>query len=137
MVRGERVLPRCKHCFWLGETINTRQKSLCSNRFKKPVAPKKIPYRRVDMKVNFDIECTPEEARRFLGLPDLGPMQERMMKEIEERMAENLRALDPETLVKTWMPMTMQGWGEMQKMFWSQMGVKIPENDSKAKSKTK
>lgn len=89
------------------------------------------------MKVNFDIECTPEEARRFLGLPDLGPMQERMMKEIEERMAENLRALDPETLVKTWMPMTMQGWGEMQKMFWSQMGVKIPENDSKAKSKTK
>ena len=79
------------------------------------------------MKVNFDIECTPEEARRFLGLPDLGPMQERMMKELEERMAENLRALDPETLVKTWMPMTMQGWGEMQKMFWSQMGVNRPE----------
>ncbi len=86
------------------------------------------------MKVNFDIECTPEEARRFLGLPDLGPMQERMMKELEERMAENLRALDPETLVKTWMPMTMQGWGEMQKMFWSQMGVNMPE-DSKTKKK--
>ena len=88
------------------------------------------------MKVNFDIECTPEEARRFLGLPDLGPMQERMMKEIEERMAENLRALDPETLVKTWMPMTMQGWGEMQKMFWSQMGVNMPGEDSKPKKKT-
>lgn len=88
------------------------------------------------MKVNFDIECTPEEARRFLGLPDLGPMQERMMKEIEERMAENLRALDPETLVKTWMPMTMQGWGEMQKMFWSQMGVPMPAGtDSKTKKK--
>lgn len=86
------------------------------------------------MKVNFDIECTPEEARRFLGLPDLGPMQERMMKELEERMAENLRALDPETLVKTWMPMTMQGWGEMQKMFWSQMGVSMPD-ESKAKKK--
>ncbi len=89
------------------------------------------------MKVNFDIECTPEEARRFLGLPDLGPMQERMMKEIEERMAENLRALDPETLVKTWMPMTMQGWGEMQKMFWSQMGVTMPANGGDAKSKKK
>lgn len=90
--------------------------------------------REVFMKVNFDIECTPEEARRFLGLPDLGPMQERMMKEIEERMAENLRALDPETLVKTWMPMSMQGWGEMQKMFWSQMGVNMPA-DPKAKKK--
>jgi len=89
------------------------------------------------MKVNFDIECTPEEARRFLGLPDLAPMQERMMKELEERMAENLRALDPETLVKTWMPMGMNGWGEMQKMFWSQMGVNIPGNEeSKPKKKS-
>lgn len=89
------------------------------------------------MKVNFDIECTPEEARRFLGLPDLAPMQERMMKEIEERMAENLRALDPETLVRTWMPMTMQGWGDMQKMFWGQMGINVPggETDPKAKKK--
>lgn len=86
------------------------------------------------MKVNFDIECTPEEARRFLGLPDLAPMQERMMKELETRMAENLRALDPETLVKTWMPMTMQGWGDMQKMFWSQMGVTMPD-DPKSKKK--
>lgn len=88
------------------------------------------------MKVNFDIECTPEEARRFLGLPDIAPMQERMMKELEQRMAENLRALDPETLVKTWMPMTMNGWGEMQKMFWSQMGVNMPGEDSKPKKKS-
>jgi hypothetical protein len=88
------------------------------------------------MKVNFDIECTPEEARRFLGLPDLAPMQERMMKELENRMAENLRALDPETLVKTWMPMTMQGWGDMQKVFWSQMGVTMPDASGE-KSKKK
>lgn len=91
------------------------------------------------MKVNFDIECTPEEARRFLGLPDLAPMQERLMKELEERIAENMRALDPETLVKTWMPMTMQGWSDMQKMFWGQMGVDIPSadksDDGKAKKK--
>ncbi len=90
------------------------------------------------MKVNFDIECTPEEARRFMGLPDLGPMQERFMKEMEERVAENLRALDPETLVKTWMPMTMDGFGQMQKMFWSQMGVTMPDAPSaESKSKTK
>ena len=88
------------------------------------------------MKFIFDVECTPEEARRFLGLPDLAPMQEKMMKELEDRMAENLRALDPETLVKTWMPMTMQGWGDMQKMFWGQMGINIPDGpDSKSKKK--
>jgi hypothetical protein len=87
------------------------------------------------MKVNFDIECTPEEARRFLGLPDLAPMQERMMKELEERLAENMRALDPETLVKTWMPMTMQGFTDMQKVFWAQMGVDVNAKDDKTSTK--
>jgi hypothetical protein len=87
------------------------------------------------MKFIFDVDCTPEEARRFLGLPDLGPMQERYMKELEERMAESLRVLDPETLVKTWMPMTMQGWGDMQKMFWGQMGVTMPGDEPKAAKK--
>ena len=74
------------------------------------------------MKVNFDIECTPEEARAFLGLPNIAPMQERIMKDMEDRIAENFNKLDPETLVKTWMPMSIQGWNDMQKMFWNQMG---------------
>jgi len=75
------------------------------------------------MKVTFDIDCTPEEARRFLGLPDMAPLQERMMKELEAKMADNMQALDPETFIKTWMPMTMDSWGELQKFFWAQMGV--------------
>lgn len=25
------------------------------------------------MKINIEIECTPEEARSFMGLPDVGP----------------------------------------------------------------
>ena len=45
-------------------------------------------------------------------------------------MQENLRNLTPEEMVKTWMPATMQGIGDMQKMFWSQMGVKTPNNTS-------
>ncbi|MFP4313064.1 MAG: DUF6489 family protein [Alphaproteobacteria bacterium] len=74
------------------------------------------------MKIKFDIECSPEEARKFLGLPDVAPMQEKMMAEIEAKMQDNIRNLDPETMVKTWLPATMQGFGEMQKMFWAQMG---------------
>ena len=73
------------------------------------------------MKVNFDIECTPEEARAFMGLPNVAPMQERLMKDMEDRMVENFNSLSPEEMVKTWMPMTIQGWNEMQKMFWDQM----------------
>ena len=74
------------------------------------------------MKVNFDIECTPEEAREFLGLPPVAKIQERMMNELEERLAENIRSMEPENLMKTWLPTTMQNWSDMQKMFWDQMG---------------
>ncbi len=74
------------------------------------------------MKVKIDIDCTPEEARTFLGLPDVQPLQEAMMKEVEERMRANLQAMDPETMFKTWLPAGIQGWEQMQRMFWSQMG---------------
>ncbi len=80
------------------------------------------------MKFKFDIECTPEEARAFVGLPNVAPMQEALMKELEGKMQENIRNLSPEEMVKTWMPATMQGIGEMQKMFWSQMGVNGTQN---------
>lgn len=75
------------------------------------------------MKVKFDIECTPQEARAFLGLPDVEPMQEVLMKELETRMRDNIRSLDPETMLRTWLPATIHGWGEVQKMFWEQMGM--------------
>lgn len=83
------------------------------------------------MKFNFDIECTPQEARTFFGLPDVIPLQEKMMKELEEKMQDNIRNLDPETLVRTWLPATIQGWGEVQKIFWSQMGMSMPPGADK------
>lgn len=80
------------------------------------------------MKLKFDIECTPEEARQFFGLPDVAPMQEKLMKELQERLEENIRSVSAEELIRTWMPATMQGFGDMQKMFWQQMGMKTPDN---------
>ena len=87
------------------------------------------------MKFNFDIECTPEEARAFVGLPNIAPMQERMMQELEKRLQDNIKNLSPEEMVKTWMPATIQGFTDMQKMFWNQMGVKTAAGQKSAKSK--
>lgn len=83
------------------------------------------------MKVTIDIDCTPEEARAFMGLPDVKPMQESMMQEVEDRMRANLQAMDPETMFKTWLPAGMQSFEQMQKMFWSQMtgGEKDKKDD--------
>ncbi len=86
------------------------------------------------MKVKFDIECTPEEARAFMGLPDVAPMQDAIMKEMEEQMRENIRSLDPETVMKTWLPASIEGWSQVQKMFWDQMGMGgMASGETKAK----
>jgi hypothetical protein len=76
------------------------------------------------MKVNVTIDCTPEEARAFFGLPDLGPMQQRVLGEIEERLRSSLNSMSPEAIFKTWIPASMQGVEQMQQMqqaFWSQL----------------
>lgn len=73
------------------------------------------------MKIKVDIDCTPAEARAFLGLPDVAPMQAALMDEIKQRMSQALAATDPETMLKTWLPASMQGLGEMQKLFWNQV----------------
>jgi hypothetical protein len=71
------------------------------------------------MKVNIEIDCTPQEARAFFGLPDLAPMQEAVMAQVKERMLAALAGMDPESMMKTWMPLGMQGMEQMQK-FWEQ-----------------
>jgi hypothetical protein len=73
------------------------------------------------MKVNIEIDCTPEEARAFFGLPDVGPMQARILKEVEERAAAAMHAMEPDALIKTWFPTSMQGFENFQKMFWNTM----------------
>lgn len=73
------------------------------------------------MKISIDVDCTPEEARTFLGLPDVKPMQDAMMQEIQNRMMQNLQAMEPEALFKTWLPASVQGFEQMQKFFWSQL----------------
>ncbi|MDP6815175.1 MAG: DUF6489 family protein [Alphaproteobacteria bacterium] len=71
------------------------------------------------MKITIDIDCTPQEARAFLGLPDLEPMQAAFMDGLQGRMEQALAGADLETLMKTWMPGGMPGLDAMQKAFWN------------------
>ena len=74
------------------------------------------------MKIKFDIDCTPEELRGFFGLHDVKPMQEELMREVGERLRANVKALDPETMLKTWLPAGLKGFEQLQEMFLNQMG---------------
>lgn len=71
------------------------------------------------MKISIEIDCSPEEARRFLGLPDVAALNEAMVAEVRARMADAIKAMDPETFMKTWLPAGVAGVEQMQ-AFWSQ-----------------
>jgi hypothetical protein len=55
------------------------------------------------MKISIDIDCTPAEAREMMGLPDLQPLQNAWVAEIEKRMMANLEQFSPENLARSWL----------------------------------
>ena len=73
------------------------------------------------MKVNVNVDCTPEEARTFLGLPDVQPFQEEMMKIMREKSIENMKMMEPEQAMKVWMPMMNHGMAQCMDMFKTMM----------------
>jgi hypothetical protein len=73
------------------------------------------------MKITVNVDCTPEEARRYMGLPDVAPMQQAMLKDLQECMMSNFGAMQPSDMIKLWMPMGLASWQEMHKAFWAQM----------------
>ncbi len=73
------------------------------------------------MKIKLDIDCTPEEVRQFFGLPEVKPLQEELLKEVQERLRSNIKAMDPEAMLKTWLPTTLKGFEQLQEMFFARM----------------
>ncbi|WP_430431046.1 DUF6489 family protein [Oceanicaulis sp.] len=70
------------------------------------------------MKVNINIECTPEEARTFMGLPDVTGLNAQLVEEMSKRMTANMDAMEPDALMRSWMTMG----GEWQKQMMGLMG---------------
>ena len=70
------------------------------------------------MKINVEVDCTPEEARRAMGLPDLTPIHEKYVALMIDAM--NGTAMKPElveNLMRSWMPMGDAGMTFWRKMF--------------------
>jgi hypothetical protein len=76
------------------------------------------------MKINIEIDCTPDEARKFLGLPDVSALQESLLKQVEAQMSAALQGMEPDAMLKAWFPAGMEGLDQMQKAFWAQFGGK-------------
>jgi hypothetical protein len=66
--------------------------------------------------ITMNIECTPEEARRLMGLPDMGPIHDLYLDRLREAMTNGVSPEMVEQMVRTWMPM-----GEVGMNAWRQM----------------
>lgn len=83
------------------------------------------------MKFTVNCDCTPEEARAFLGLPDVKPMQEKLLREMEERMSGGIGAMSPDEMMRYWLP-NMAGLDQMQAFFSQMTGAAKPARKTKS-----
>lgn len=68
------------------------------------------------MKIHVEVECTPEEARRVMGLPDFTPVHEKYIATLTESMDGTIKPEMLETMLRSWAPM-----GEAGLNFWRQL----------------
>ncbi|RYG86038.1 MAG: hypothetical protein EON59_10895, partial [Alphaproteobacteria bacterium] len=65
------------------------------------------------MKINVEVDCTPEEARRFMGLPDLTPVHDIYLKKLQDVVENPTNPEAFQQLIQNWSPM-----GETGMNFW-------------------
>ena len=71
------------------------------------------------MKFTVNVECSPEEARRFMGLPDVSPINEQLVAEMGKRMEANLKLMSGESLMQSWMSVGTQAQDAFVKLMTS------------------
>ena len=74
------------------------------------------------MKVRVEVECSPEEARAFFGLPDVSPVNELLVEEMKKRTQQNMNMLEPDALMRVW----MNYGGQAQEQFFKIMSGSLP-----------
>lgn len=67
------------------------------------------------MRIKVDIDCTPQEARAFLGLPDLEPVHQLYVERMQALVRDGLTTADVERLMKGWAPLMEGGFDAWSK----------------------
>jgi len=68
------------------------------------------------MKISVDVDLSPEEARKLMGLPDVEPMQQQLLAKVQEKMENSIEEMtNPELMMKRFLPLGAQGMDQFQK----------------------
>jgi len=73
------------------------------------------------MNFRIDIEMTPEELRRALGLPDVTGLQQEMIAKVREQMEAGAEGYDPLTLLKPYLNNGIGSMEAFQKLIFNMM----------------
>jgi len=76
------------------------------------------------MKVTVDFDCTPEEARRFMGLPDLSSVHEVYVEKMRKLVLEGVTPDVIGEMMKSWGPMSEASLDMWTKMLGKMGGKK-------------
>ncbi|SFX45526.1 DUF6489 family protein [Marinospirillum alkaliphilum] len=68
------------------------------------------------MKVNIELDMTPEEFRQAMGLPDVQPFQEELMNKIKEQMEAGVEGYDALSLFKPFISQSFESVNSYQKL---------------------
>ncbi len=68
------------------------------------------------MKIRWEVDLTPDEAREALGLPDVKPMQAAVIAKLEKRMTDAVDSFGPETIIQSWFSTIPQGADAMRNL---------------------
>ena len=69
------------------------------------------------MKITIEVDCTPDEARQFFGLPDVKPLQAALMGRLETQMLEAADRFAPDAMLRSWFSLGPQGADTFREMF--------------------
>jgi hypothetical protein len=71
------------------------------------------------MRFTVNIECTPEEARDFFGLPDVKSMQEAVMTGMQQQMQAGMQVFEANPILQPWIKLQMDNLQQFQNLFLS------------------
>ena len=74
------------------------------------------------MQINVTVDCSPQEARAFLGLPDLAPLHDLYIDRMKSLSVDGVRPEEVERMFRLWSAGMSEGVEQMQRLFWNAAG---------------
>lgn len=83
------------------------------------------------MKMTIEIDCTPVEARSFMGLPDVTALNDKLVEEMQKRMSANIAMVSPDELMKNWAAFGAGAQEQFRQLMSAAVDVGMGSNRSK------